>query len=159
MSRRDRMPAAFALLAGVVFGFGLALAQMTDPAKIRSFLDVAAISAGTWDPSLAVVMAGALVTAMVFYRLAASRRRPILAAAFNPPGVHGVDLRLVGGAALFGTGWGLSGLCPGPAIADLAADPLPALGFVGAMMVGSWIAGLLTHTGGFGASLAEAPQD
>lgn len=147
------------LLAGIVFGFGLALAQMTDPQKIKDFLDFTAIAWGGWDPSLALVMVGALVPAFLIYRLADGMRKPLAAPEFVPPKARGIDPRLVGGSAIFGVGWGLSGLCPGPAVADLAVDPGPALLFVAAMFAGSWLAGVLSGSGGYGLTLADAPLD
>ena len=156
---RTSHPVVIALLAGVVFGFGLALAQMTDPTKIKDFLDFTAVAYGGWDPSLAFVMAGALAVAFPAYRYASRMESPLAARRFNPPTGGAVDVRLVGGSILFGIGWGLAGLCPGPAIADLAVDPAPALIFVAAMFAGSWLVGLLSGRGGYGAPLAEAPSD
>jgi len=140
-----------ALLSGVVFGFGLAFARMTDPQKIRDFLDLAAIPAGGWDPSLAFVMGGGLIVAFVGLRLDRYLRKPLSAPAF----VHGersqIDRPLVAGAALFGIGWGLSGFCPGPAIADLGIIPGGVLLFVAAMLVGSWVTAEVMEWSGRGA--------
>ncbi len=122
-------------LAGALFAVGLTVAGMTQPAKVVGFLDVA----GQWDPSLAFVMASAVaVFAAAFF---ASRRlsRPLLAPEFATIEQKPIDARLVGGAALFGVGWGLGGYCPGPAVAALGAAGLPALVFVGAMAAGMFV--------------------
>lgn len=105
-----------ALLAGLVFGLGLALSQMTNPAKVLAFLDVF----GAWDPSLLFVMGGALGVAALGYRFAFGRDRPLFAPAFQLPAKREIDARLLGGSALFGVGWGLTGLCPGPALAAVS---------------------------------------
>jgi hypothetical protein len=124
-----------ALVAGTVFGAGLALADMTNPAKVQNFLDVL----GTWDPSLAFVMGTALVTSALGYRLARRRGAPVLALAFALPDRTDLDRKLVIGAALFGVGWGLGGLCPGPALAGLLQGVPQVHVFVAAMLVGMWI--------------------
>lgn len=127
-----------ALLAGVIFGFGLAFSRMTDPQKIKDFLDLAAIPAGGWDPSLAFVMGGGLIVAFVGLRLDRVLSHPFAAPAF----LHGqrtrLDAPLVAGAAIFGVGWGLAGFCPGPAIADLGIIPMSVVLFVAAMFIGAW---------------------
>lgn len=131
------MPALLvSLLAGLLFGAGLAVSQMVDPAKVLGFLDVGAIPAGGWDPSLAFVMAGALAVAAVGFRLAAARARPVCAAAFHMPSRRDIDVRLVAGSVLFGAGWGLVGYCPGPAIASLAYGLGDTVIFVIAMLAG-----------------------
>lgn len=122
----------FSLLPGLLFGIGLALSGMTDPAKVVNFLDVT----GTWDPSLALVMGGALVTFAIGRRFVLRRRAPILGGTFPRAVDHRIDARLVIGSALFGAGWGAAGFCPGPAIANLAAGHAEALVFVVAMVVG-----------------------
>lgn len=107
-----------AAVAGVVFGVGLALSQMVNPAKVIAFLDLA----GDWDPSLAFVMGGGLaVAAPAFAWARRASARPLFAERFQIPERREIDARLLGGAALFGVGWGLGGLCPGPALAGLAA--------------------------------------
>jgi uncharacterized membrane protein YedE/YeeE len=121
-----------ALAAGVLFGAGLAISGMADPQRVRGFLDVA----GRWDPTLAFVMAGALLPMAIAWRIRDGMRRPWLAPAFDLPGTSRLDTRLLGGAALFGVGWGVAGLCPGPAIADLAIRPWPAFLFVLALLLG-----------------------
>src|SRR5512147_3349998 len=105
-----------ALGAGIIFGLGLAISQMVDPAKVIGFLDLA----GNWDPSLAFVMAGAVAVSFFGFRAAAGRLKPYFAEAFQMPKATDLDARLLGGAAVFGVGWGLVGVCPGPAIAGLA---------------------------------------
>jgi uncharacterized membrane protein YedE/YeeE len=121
-----------ALFCGTLFGLGLTLAQMTNPEKVLGFLDVA----GHWDPSLALVMAGALTTLALMQRLARRRPAPILASSFNEPKNARIDARLLTGAALFGIGWGLSGICPGPAIAALSHGRIEIYVFTAAMFAG-----------------------
>ncbi|HET8883812.1 MAG TPA: DUF6691 family protein [Solimonas sp.] len=125
-----------ALFAGILFGFGLALAGMTDPARIVAFLDIS----GNWDPTLAFVMGTALlVTLPVFHFARRNTARPLFAARFDWPTRKDIDAPLLAGAALFGIGWGLTGLCPGPALAGLITA-LPALAlFVVAMLAGMWL--------------------
>jgi uncharacterized membrane protein YedE/YeeE len=119
-------------VAGLLFALGLGLAGMTDPARVVGFLDVA----GRWDPSLAFVMAGALGTYALARRVVLRRARPLLAPAFPAPGPRELDARLLTGAALFGVGWGLSGYCPGPAVASLAVGGRTVALFVAAMVSG-----------------------
>jgi len=120
------------LLAGLLFGLGLCLGGMTQPAKVLGFLDLA----GAWDPSLAFVMGGALAVAFVAFRLAARHRNALNGAPFAPPPDRTIDARLVAGAALFGIGWGLAGFCPGPALVALGFAEPGALIFVLAMAGG-----------------------
>ena len=127
-----------ALGAGIVFGLGLAISQMVDPAKVLGFLDLA----GDWDPSLAFVMGGAVVVSFFGFRAASARVRPFFAAAFQMPKATDLDARLLGGAALFGVGWGLVGICPGPAIAGLAFGLTESVIFVVALLVGAGLANL-----------------
>lgn len=127
--------------AGILFGIGLAIARMTDPQKIKDFLDLAAIPSGGWDPSLAFVMGGAVVVAFFGLRLDRFLRRPLAAPEFVHGGRVAIDRPLVLGAAIFGVGWGLSGFCPGPAIANLGIVPASVYLFVVAMFIGSWITG------------------
>ncbi|ROP99788.1 hypothetical protein EDC65_1576 [Stella humosa] len=103
------------LAAGLLFGGGLAVSGMVDPAKVTNFLDVA----GKWDPTLAFVMGAAVAVTFVGYRLAFARGRPLIADRFELPTQASIDGRLVGGAAVFGVGWGLIGFCPGPALTSL----------------------------------------
>jgi uncharacterized protein len=120
------------VVAGCLFAVGLALSGMTQPAKVSGFLDVA----GAWDPSLAWVMAGAVTVYFAADRVARRRARPLYAEAFPARPPTRIDARLIGGAALFGVGWGLSGFCPGPALVSVGAGLLAALWFVPAMLVG-----------------------
>jgi hypothetical protein len=112
-----RITAAFVL--GLTFGTGILLAGMANPAKVLNFFDLAAIPTGGWDPSLAVVMAAALTVTAIGFRLVLSGPRPLFSEVFTLPSRHGIDARLVGGAAIFGTGWGIAGFCPGGAIPAL----------------------------------------
>jgi uncharacterized membrane protein YedE/YeeE len=121
-----------ALFAGALFGLGLAVSGMMNPAKVIGFLDIT----GAWDPTLAFVMGGALLVTIPAFRLILGRQRPLLADGFALPTKSAVDGRLLGGAALFGVGWGLSGFCPGPAVAALVTGLAPVFAFVGAMMAG-----------------------
>jgi uncharacterized protein len=125
------------LLSGILFALGLIVSQMVNPAKVLNFLDVA----GTWDPTLAFVMGGALLVTIPAFRLILKRSQPLFARRFYMPTKQDIDARLVIGAALFGVGWGLAGLCPGPAITALATGLLPVIGFVAAMIIGA-----LAHT-------------
>ena len=121
-----------AFLCGLVFGLGLLVSQMVNPAKVLGFLDVF----GAWDPSLALVMAGAVPVTAMGFALARRWRRPLLAPAFRLPEAAVVDRSLVAGAVLFGIGWGLVGYCPGPAIVALGMGQRPALLFAVAMLAG-----------------------
>lgn len=125
-----------ALVSGLLFGAGLSLSQMIDPAVVLAFLDVAAIADGGWDPALAFVMAGAVLVTTGGYALIFRRGAPVFAPAFAVPGKRPIDGRLIVGALTFGVGWGLAGWCPGPAIAGLGLGPAKTWLFVGAMLVG-----------------------
>lgn len=120
------------LVSGVLFGAGLHLGGMTDPARVRGFLDLF----GHWDPTLAFVMGGALVVMAVAWRLRERMDRPWFGEKFSLPSRTDLDPKLIGGAALFGIGWGIAGLCPGPGFAALAIAPLPALIFVASLLGG-----------------------
>jgi uncharacterized protein len=120
------------LFAGALFGLGLAVSGMVNPQKVIAFLDVA----GNWDPTLAFVMSGALLVTIPAFRQIFKRPRPVLADEFELPTKKDVDARLLGGSALFGVGWGLSGFCPGPAVTALATGLTPVFAFVVAMMAG-----------------------
>src|SRR5262249_27780452 len=111
------MYALFAFVAGLVFGIGLLVSQMANPAKVLGFLDLA----GSWDPSLAFVMAGAVCVAVIGFFLAGRRSTTLLGTPFFLPSARVIDTRLVGGALLFGIGWGLGGFCPGPALVAIGA--------------------------------------
>ena len=121
-----------ALFAGTLFGAGLAYSGMADPARGQGFLDLF----GQWDPTLAFVMGGAMIPMAVAWIIQRRLDKPFADAHFSLPGTSLVDRKLVIGAVLFGTGWGISGLCPGPGLADLALNPLPALAFVLALLAG-----------------------
>ena len=124
-----------ALIAGILFGLGLAVSGMINPAKVLAFLDIA----GRWDPSLILVMAGALAVTFVGFRLVLRRPAPLLGDRFDVPSLRRIDGRLVAGAALFGIGWGLVGFCPGPAFAALAFGLPPSFVFIAAMAAGAWL--------------------
>lgn len=126
------MGAIVAALAGLVFGLGLIVSGMVEPAKVQGFLDLA----GAWDPSLAFVMAGAIAVGLPAFALAARRRESLLGLQMQLPQSRLIDRRLVGGSLLFGIGWGLAGLCPGPALVVAGSGDLKALGFVAAMVAG-----------------------
>ncbi|KPP82070.1 MAG: gene II and X family protein [Oceanicaulis sp. HLUCCA04] len=121
-----------ALAAGLVFGLGLIVSGMVNPAKVLNFLDIA----GQWDPSLAFVMAGAASTVFIGYRFVLKRPAPLFADRFNLPGATRIDARLIGGAIMFGIGWGLVGLCPGPALTALGTGAVPVVVFAAAMLAG-----------------------
>ncbi|MCE8041439.1 YeeE/YedE family protein [Halomonas daqingensis] len=123
-------------IAGLLFGLGLALAGMTDPARVLGFLDIF----GAWDPTLMFVLGGAVVTTFIGYRLVFQRERPMLGETFQLPTRRDLDARLIGGAALFGIGWGLSGYCPGPAIASIAGLTAPLFAMLVAMVAGWFLA-------------------
>jgi hypothetical protein len=127
------------LFAGALFGLGLAVSGMINPQKVIGFLDFA----GDWDPTLMLVMGGALLVTIPAFRLILKRPRPLLADGFALPTKSALDARLLGGATLFGVGWGLSGFCPGPAVAALATGLMPVFAFVAAMVAGMALYGLL----------------
>ncbi len=154
MTRRNFWTLAAAVGSGLIFGIGLAVSRMTDPEKVKSFLDVAAIGDGTWDPSLAFVMGGGLLVAMVFFRLSRPMRKPLITVSFSWPNKLNIDRPLLIGSALFGVGWGLSGLCPGPAIAVLGLAPDQIALFVVAMLVGSWATSVVLNEQATRASMA-----
>jgi uncharacterized protein len=121
-----------ALFSGTLFGLGLTVSGMVNLQKVIGFLDVA----GDWDPTLAVVMGGALLVAIPAFRLIFKRSRPVLEDEFELPTKKELDASLLGGAALFGVGWGLSGFCPGPSVVALASGLAPVFAFVTAMIAG-----------------------
>jgi uncharacterized membrane protein YedE/YeeE len=129
------MRALFGFLSGLVFGLGLVISGMANPAKVLNFLDIA----GTWDPSLAFVMAGAAGVTFIGYRLAWRRATPLLEPKFDVPTNTSIDRPLVAGAALFGIGWGIGGYCPGPALTALPLLAPGTLVFVPAMLIGLWL--------------------
>lgn len=126
-----------ALAAGALFGFGLSLSGMVDPARVSGFLDVAS---GHWDPSLIFVLGGAIMVAVPGVLLSRLLTRPILAEDFSLPAKTRIDRPLIVGSAIFGLGWGLAGFCPGPALSAFALGLMPVILFVCAM-----IAGMLVH--------------
>lgn len=129
------MHIASSFLIGLLFGLGLVVSQMVNPAKITGFLDLA----GNWDPTLLVVMASALVTTLIGYRIVMGRKRPLLESEFHLPTNSVIDRPLIIGAAIFGVGWGLAGLCPGPGITAAALGGAPPWAFVAAMLAGIWV--------------------
>jgi len=129
---------------GTLFGLGLAISQMVDPARVIGFLDVA----GRWDATLLFVMAGALAVAVPGFALVLRRRAPLFAESFNLPTKTKIDPPLITGAIIFGIGWGLAGFCPGPALAALASASPAIFLFVTTILAGQWVA-----------SLSEGQQD
>ena len=123
------------LLAGLVFGLGLILSGMADPAKVLGFLDLA----GPWDPSLALVMIGAISVGLMGFTVAKQKTKSLLGLDLKLPMARHIDRRLVGGSVLFGMGWGIAGFCPGPALAALGMGELKAVVFVAAMLLGMGI--------------------
>lgn len=155
LSRRSFAGArATALLAGAVFGFGLALSGMTRTEKVRGFLDFL----GAWDPSLMFVMGGAVLVHMVAYRVVARRASPVFASTFLVPTRSDLTARLVVGSALFGVGWALGGFCPGPGVVSLVSGAPSAVAFVIAMLAGVALVDHLTPDEGRGSLAPEAPQ-
>ncbi len=130
------------LLVGLLFGIGLVISGMFNPAKVLNFLDLF----GTWDPSLGFVMGGAVAVAFVGYRLVLKRNRPLMDSAFHLPTRGELDRRLFAGAAVFGIGWGLGGLCPGPAITALGLTAPGVLAFLPAMFAGLMLARSIAGT-------------
>jgi hypothetical protein len=123
-------------LVGVIFGTGIVLSGMANPAKVLNFFDVA----GSWDPSLAFVMGGALITTAIGYRLVFGRARPLFEGKFNLPTARNLDARLIGGSAVFGVGWGIAGFCPGGALPALGTGRWEVIAFVAAMLAGIFAA-------------------
>lgn len=132
------------LLAGIIFGVGLTVAGMTNPQKVLNFLDIAAIRTGGWDPTLLAVFAGALVVMFGFHQMRARSAKPLYAPEFTRAVADRVDAPLLLGSAIFGLGWGLAGLCPGPGVVAIGLASRSALGpsllFLGAMLCGVWLA-------------------
>jgi uncharacterized membrane protein YedE/YeeE len=131
------------LLAGTIFGAGLMMGGMTDPARVRGFLDLF----GAWDPTLAFVMGGAVLVMALAWLLQKRMQRPVFATSFALPDRSDITAKLVGGSALFGIGWGIAGLCPGPGFAALAIEPLSAAIFVAAMLAGMMLVRLVEGQG------------
>ncbi|MEB6535555.1 YeeE/YedE family protein [Pantoea stewartii] len=126
------MVVLFSLLSGLLFGTGLLVSGMANPAKVLGFLDITS----AWDPSLALVMGGAVIAGLVTFWLASRRKRPVFEETFYLPANRTLDKRLISGAALFGIGWGLAGICPGPALVLLGGGVLKGIVFVLAMLAG-----------------------
>jgi len=131
--------AIFSALFGLIFGVGLILAGMTNPARVVAFLDVA----GDWDPSLAFVMATAILVAAPAFAIARHRTVALLGEAIGLPNRFRIDSRLMVGAALFGVGWGLSGICPGPGVVLLGTGGVKAVLFAGAVILGMWLVAIV----------------
>jgi hypothetical protein len=125
-----------AFIVGLIFGVGIAISGMINPAKVLNFFDIA----GTWDPSLIFVMGGALVTTFIGYRLVLRRDKPVIEEKFQLPTASAIDARLIGGSAVFGIGWGIAGFCPGAAIPALGSGKIEVAGFVVALLAGLWVA-------------------
>lgn len=130
-----------ALITGLIFGLGLIISGMADPAKVQNFLDVA----GHWDPSLAFVMGGAIAIALPGFKLLRGRDAPLFAERFGWPEKVSLDKRLIGGAAIFGIGWGLGGFCPGPALTALPLAASGTLFFVPTMLIGIVLAKVVAN--------------
>ncbi|MFK4811170.1 DUF6691 family protein [Devosia sp. ZW T5_3] len=134
---------ATAALSGVLFGAGLYVSQMVDPLKVLRFLDFTAIPTGGWDPSLAFVMVPAVLVMFIAVRIGRRRQAPLFDTRFHEPASRAIDTRLVGGAALFGVGWGMSGICPGPAISLLAFMPDNLWIYLVTLAIGTWAGSLI----------------
>ncbi len=126
------MTKVISLLMGIVFGLGLCISGMVDPSKVIGFLDVT----GNWDPSLAMVMAGGLAVTLISFRLQKSFKKPVCCDDFVLPTATKIDRKLIAGSALFGIGWGLGGICPGPAVTALGFASLKIIIFFLSMLVG-----------------------
>jgi uncharacterized membrane protein YedE/YeeE len=130
------LPAISSFIFGIMFGLGLSISEMTNPARVIGFLDIF----GRWDATLVFVMGGALAVSAPLFPLIQKRRATLLGGAIQLPAQSKIDTRLLVGAAIFGVGWGLAGLCPGPALANLASGSSGIALFVLAMMAGQWSA-------------------
>ena len=130
-------------LIGLIFGTGIAISGMANPAKVLNFFDIA----GTWDPSLIFVMGGALVTTFIGYKLVFGRAAPIFEGSFGVPTNRKIDARLVGGSALFGVGWGIAGFCPGGALPALGTGRWEVFAFTAALIAGIVLAKLIQSIG------------
>ena len=135
------MQIVFALFCGLIFGIGLIVSGMANPAKVQNFLDLA----GQWDPSLAFVMGGAIAVTLPAFMALKRLGKPFFADAFRFPTRTDLDAKLLGGAALFGVGWGLGGFCPGPAVTGVSFGQSATLWFVAAMLVGMVLAKLVAR--------------
>lgn len=140
-----------ALVSGALFGLGLAVSGMANPAKVIGFLDVT----GNWDPTLAFVMGGAVLVTLVAFRLVLRQPRPVLDEGFSVPRKAHVDGRLLGGASLFGVGWGLSGFCPGPAVVALTTGLPSVFAFFAAMLAGMGLYSMMFERDAVGKIIAR----
>ncbi len=136
-----------AAVSGLLFGAGLYVSQMVDANKVLSFLDFGAIPTGGWDPSLAFVMGGGLLVMLIAVRFAKRRATPLFDTTFHEPEFKRIDAPLIIGAALFGVGWGMSGICPGPAISLIAFWPDNLMIYLAALFVGSYAGALVMPSG------------
>lgn len=136
-----------AAASGLLFGAGLYVSQMVDPYKVLNFLNFAAIPSGGWDPSLAFVMGGGLIVMFLAVRLGRTRPAPLFDSAFHEPEFSRIDTPLVAGAALFGVGWGMSGICPGPAVSLIAFWPDNTLVLLLSIFAGSYAGSLVLPSG------------
>lgn len=124
-----------ALIAGIIFGAGLVVSEMVNPVKVQGFLNIF----GNWDPSLILVMGGAVVVTLISSRFILRRVAPMFTDSFELPVSTIIDRRLILGAVLFGLGWGLSGYCPGPGLVNALINPNEAMVFIPALLIGAWI--------------------
>lgn len=148
MSASLRLPyLATAAVSGLLFGAGLYVSQMVDPYKVLNFLNFAAIPSGGWDPSLALVMVGGLVVMFFAVRYARGRAAPLFDEKFHEPEYKRIDTRLIAGSALFGIGWGMSGICPGPAISLIAFWPNDLVVLLLAIFTGSYAGSFIVPSG------------
>jgi len=132
-----------AYLIGLIFGVGISIGGMANPAKVLNFFDVA----GTWDPSLIFVMGGALITTFIGFKLVFGRSAPIMEDSFQVPANRTIDLKLVGGSAVFGIGWGIAGFCPGGALPALGTGRWEVIVFVLALLAGIFLAKFIQSMG------------
>jgi uncharacterized protein len=142
---KSTLPIVIQFALGLIFGFGLLVSGMSNPAKVLNFLDLAAIRTGTWDPSLAFVMMGAVAIAFAGFRFVLRQPRPIFGDKFHLPTMTELDSRIIVGPAIFGVGWGLAGFCPGPAFVALGYGTSASILFVIAMFCGMAIASALAN--------------
>lgn len=142
------MKTLIAFIAGLAFGFGLLVSGMSSPDKVLAFLDLA----GEWDPSLAFVMGGAVLTALPLFHFARKRECPLAGGTYDQPDTRIIDRKLIAGAILFGLGWGVAGICPGPALVDLILAPAKTVPFIVAMVSGILLSAMWR---GRGAGTAE----
>jgi uncharacterized membrane protein YedE/YeeE len=143
MNSKQQLTYVVAIVAGFLFGAGLYVSQMVNPYKVLHFLDFGALPTGGWDPSLAFVMGGGLIVMFIAVRYANSRRAPMFDTEFHGPDYNRIDTPLIVGSALFGIGWGMSGICPGPAISLIAFLPDNLWIFLIAMLAGSYLGNIV----------------